>query len=571
VCTDDTFGLTCNRTHISSYILDEADSMFRTPERSQKMECAFDQLMGLKPSLKIMISATLVPVLLIMKEQGEKDIDMLVIEPSDDYLGIDQMHHLKGANGDVVLLEHNDLSYKEGYPFGDKIIPYTNEAVKMLYDDALSGGNQKKGILVLDCTDPRVHVEGNVYTKAKLVQDMYLAEGKRIVVVVYVGKGLSRRCPGGAWEEFASGVQVGEVLENIDGDDDLGLETPVFVFGFSKMCRGASFRSTRRVPTHFVMILGKAYSNESVIQTLGRATFRGKETLKNNGFDHVTILMPKADFAMALAYQTCILEIQTRIDSGMSFDDAVNGAEFKLPDAANFKRHSPRKVGEWAGKRLNSFLSHDAFEETDELVPGEEYKIGKYWNEPTAQRCFGVLLRLTRKSKQEWFNTMDIAEAYNDTFLGSFSISKTEANKEMKEFCDDGLVDKEAGMVVKGACQWKVPRRKALTKFINGDLAYSSSDRRQCKKGKSYSSSDRAKKRAKKSPAYSGRDHQENKQARTVQIRYKYKRGPFRFASVLRQRRRWTSIISIFSFFAIFASFHSSLLYYIPTLLRLTH
>lgn len=451
-------------------IIDEADAMFRTPERSQLMECAYDQLMALNPSLKILISATLIPVFLILKQQGEKDMDMLAIEPSDDYIGIEQMKHLKAANGDVVLAEHGDLSYNKGYFIrqdGDTI-PYTNKAVKMLYDDALSNGNQKKGILVLDCTDNRVNTVGNVYEKATLVQDMYHAEGKKIVVVVYVGRGLSRRCAGGgAWEEFDSKVLVGEVLESID--DEFGLEMPVFVFGFSKMRRGISFRSNRRVPTHFVMILGMGHSNESVMQTLGRATFRGKEALKNNGFDHVTILMPKTDFAMSVAYQRYILAIQARVDKGESLDDAMSGVTRKIPDAANFKRHSPRKVGQWPRKQLNELVSHDAFEEADDVAPGEADKIAKYWEDAIAQRVLCVLRRLTKNNDHKSFATMDVVDAYNDQFRGSFSTNKTELNKVLRSFSRDGLIEDERKILYEGAGQWLLPSRKVLKNYIKSD------------------------------------------------------------------------------------------------------
>jgi hypothetical protein len=95
---------------------------------------------------------------------------MLAIEPTDDYLGIEQMKHMKAANGDAVLSEHSDLSHNEEFVFRDEITPYTKQAVKMLYDDALSNGDQKKGILVLDCTNPRVTAVGNVKEKAKLVR-----------------------------------------------------------------------------------------------------------------------------------------------------------------------------------------------------------------------------------------------------------------------------------------------------------------------------------------------------------------------------------------------------------------
>jgi hypothetical protein len=463
-------------------IIDEADAMHRTPERSQRMECAYDELMALNPSLKILISATLVPVLLILKEQGEKDIEMLAIEPSDDYIGIEQMKHLKVANGDAVLLEHSDLSYNNGYFFseGSDEIPYTNEAVKMLYDDALSNENQqKKGILVLDCTDSRVSAPGNVYMKAQLVQDMYHAEGKKIVVVVYVGKGLSRRCAGGgAWEEFDSKVLVGEVLEAID--DEFGLDMPVFVFGFSKMRRGISFRSNRRVPTHFVMILGMANSNESVMQTLGRATFRGKEALKKNGFDNVTILMPKTDFAMSVTYQRYILEIQARIDNGASLDHAMSGATSKLPDAANIKRHSPRKIGQWPRKQLNDLMSHDAFEEADDVAPGEADKIAKYWEDATAQRVLRVLRHLTRNNEHTSFATMDIADAYNDQHRGVFSINKTELNKVLRNFTRDGLIEDEKKLH-KGVGQWLVRSRKVIKNYINSGLIDRPSNERKSK------------------------------------------------------------------------------------------
>jgi hypothetical protein len=506
-------------------IIDEADAMHRTPERSQLMECAYDQLMALNPSLKILISATLVPVLLILNEKGEKDIEMVAIEPSDDYIGIEQMKHLKAANGDTVLLEHSDLSYNNGYIFreGAHEIPYTNKAVKMLYDDALTNDNQqKKGILVLDCTDSRVTAGGNVYEKARLVQDMYHAEGKEIVIVVYVGKGLSRRCAGGgAWEEFDSGVLVGEVLESID--DEYGLDMPVFVFGFSKMRRGISFRSNRRVPTHFVMILGMGNSNESVMQTLGRATFRGKEALKKNGLDHVTILMPKTDFVMSVAYQRFILEIQARINKGESLDNAMSGATSKLPDAANFKRHSPRKVGQWPRKQLNDLVSHDAFEEADEVAPGEADKIAKYWENATAQRVLRSLRRLTRSREHMSFATMDIAEAYNDQFRGSFSINKTELNKVLRNFSRDGLVEDERKKLQKGVGQWLVPKRNVILNYINSDPTDCTSNVRNSKSSSTSAGGER-KGRRDTPPSSAESDHGRKKPSSKE---YKKRKAPF--------------------------------------------
>jgi hypothetical protein len=81
---------------------------------------------------------------------------------------------------------------------------------------------------------------------------------------------------------------IGEVLEKLDVE--YGLEWPIFVFGFSKMQRGMSFRSNQRVPSHILLSLGDGYSTEGMIQALGRATFNGKHILRTNGFQNVTVL-----------------------------------------------------------------------------------------------------------------------------------------------------------------------------------------------------------------------------------------------------------------------------------------
>ena len=68
-------------------IVDECDAMYRTEDRVQKMEQAYDKLIGLKPSLRVMISATVVPLLLILREQEENaDCELFRIEPGADYM-----------------------------------------------------------------------------------------------------------------------------------------------------------------------------------------------------------------------------------------------------------------------------------------------------------------------------------------------------------------------------------------------------------------------------------------------------------------------------------------------------
>ena len=97
------------------------------------------------------------------------------------------MQPLKIA-GEDTHLEHKELTYSKGYELKDgPYIPYTKTKVKQLYDDALVESPGKKGVLLLDCTNPRVYAQGNVLEKAQKVQDMYASQGKRIVVIVTHG------------------------------------------------------------------------------------------------------------------------------------------------------------------------------------------------------------------------------------------------------------------------------------------------------------------------------------------------------------------------------------------------
>lgn len=70
-----------------------------------------------------------------------------------------------------------------------------------------------------------------------------------------VGRGAFYRLPGySEWTKVDKSKRIGDVIAMIE--DDMACEgpsLPVFVYGYSKMRRGISFRSSERVPTHLVM------------------------------------------------------------------------------------------------------------------------------------------------------------------------------------------------------------------------------------------------------------------------------------------------------------------------------
>ncbi len=222
-------------------IVDECDSFYRTEEETQKMEQAYRKLMAMDPFLKIMISATPIPLILkSLPEEINPVKDYINLEPNHDYLGLDEFQPLKVDNEEKYL-QQNVLTVNTMLDYGaNESIPYTNADVKDLYTFALSKPEQK-GILLLDCTCPRVYANCNVFQKASGVQDMYRRIHKNVVVITFTGKGVKVKFPGKCDFEDRNCL-LGDVINEIDNNGVYGLETPIFVFGYIKMRRGISFR-----------------------------------------------------------------------------------------------------------------------------------------------------------------------------------------------------------------------------------------------------------------------------------------------------------------------------------------
>lgn len=246
---------------------------------------------------------------------------------------------------------------------GGEMVPFSDmeKYMKLMYEQAVadipaspSGGhseNSRYGVLLLDITDNRVYADGNVKDKAKLVQDgLFKSLGKKIVVLVFVGDGvyIRRRPLAKIFSKFEPGTKISDAIKEIDDDEELGLDIPVFVFGFTNMNRGISFRSDLRVPTHVIASRGLGYSHEDVIQTIGRGTFCAKKQLEANGFSRVTLLSTWEDMVSARKYSN---HVQHRMDCGDSLIDVLQGKNETIPDQANPLRQADRKIGHGPKKR----------------------------------------------------------------------------------------------------------------------------------------------------------------------------------------------------------------------------
>jgi hypothetical protein len=325
-------------------VVDEADAIYRTYEQSLVLEQAYLLLTGettvarrerkLVPNIRIQISATLVPVFLKLKEIG-RSVDaanIIYTDPTEDYHGLEKIVPLKDEDDEDVFLVPKELT-----PGSD----FSSEKTNEMYTDAAG----KKRSLLLNITCSRVHAANNIYELAQQTQKNHpnvcviAICAARIEVLKPVVK--SKVQP---WELQTKGLTISEVLQHLDDDAELGIEVPIFVFGYSRMQRGDSFRSTQRVPTHIIVSLGQSLSIEILIQALGRATFGGKSILEANGFASVTVLTPHNDWDSAQSYLRFQQDLRARIGQGKSLAEVL-GQHAEFAWQANFTASTNRTIG----------------------------------------------------------------------------------------------------------------------------------------------------------------------------------------------------------------------------------
>lgn len=138
-----------------------------------------------------------------------------------------------------------------------------------------------------------------------------------MVAIVATGRGCEVRLPGCTNGRFIrrklkTMSEVIELIYNL-----FGLEIPMAIFGYSRLCRCVSFRSSKRVPTCMILCRGPGYSLEDYIQALGRATFNGLSTLRANGHESVTILTDQNDFLAAKKYCSFVKAINSLLAANL--------------------------------------------------------------------------------------------------------------------------------------------------------------------------------------------------------------------------------------------------------------
>ena len=302
--------------------IDEADDFYRTDGECYnqiKLEQALDDLKELGPLVCFEVSATLLAVYMALHREGGDEAvaaaDLWYVEPCDDYVGAELLMPPQDARGEFQFIHEHDLK---------KSNMLADAKVRATYADA--AGNPRS--LLLDATTSAVTAANQIgiFDKGRLVQHLH----PHAVVVVVSGSLIKwwtvqpradRQDDCRGWELRGKDRVVGNVISKID---KYYPDRPIFVFGYSQMVRGVSYRSRRRVPSHFVLLYKTGMPLCRLVQAAGRAMGEQARQLRANGFNHVVMLTQPQDYDAICAYPEFLKAIKQHMEvGGASLADAL--------------------------------------------------------------------------------------------------------------------------------------------------------------------------------------------------------------------------------------------------------
>lgn len=267
-------------------ILDECDVILdRTPDNSQINELEMKKLKDLRAVLWTLVTATPLPIAVRqlggLRTKDEPFPKLFLIVPNKDYVGVKAHRPLRNQRNEEVYLDVQSLmkgfrtTYKPGFAsskdnkpvFRDdrrhkpefrvqrKIIPIWNEQCCKLLDSAFSlqESGKAKGQLMLVGTCTRTLADENIFQQALGVQDFCYAKDRPFVAVCVHADKICYKLPGQKdWFKCKHSRFVDEFIRAIDDDPRFGLKMMIVIFGYHKLKRSISYRSSKRVPTHYL-------------------------------------------------------------------------------------------------------------------------------------------------------------------------------------------------------------------------------------------------------------------------------------------------------------------------------
>ena len=284
-----------------------------------------------KPHVELSVSATLLGVLLNIKDKKNFDKDNIIVTtPSDDHVDIEYTRPLV-VDGQEQYLYHGDLKPSNGY---------RNTALENMIRD----GSLHNRSLHIAMISNRVNTDVNNTDCAESAQMRYPS----LVIATMDGSrgygangqkltGYKYRLPysGSDWQYVTlqtlndfnerHGLPQTTVVtpqNMISIIDETHLEAPLIMFCYRAYFKGFSIRSSQRACTHLTGYFGRAISLSLTTQAHGRAQGEQKQLLADNGFDHVKILTIKADYESVRAHNILTDEVMAVLEQDGTLETA---------------------------------------------------------------------------------------------------------------------------------------------------------------------------------------------------------------------------------------------------------
>jgi hypothetical protein len=323
-------GYSTKRLISSRYIiiLDESDSMVRSGKTGFEKALASMRRKRV-PLVTASISATLIPTLAVFprRETVTKD-HVILTEPRTDYLSLEFYRPLEmlDETGETspVFLTKDELTVKNNF---------ISPKVLAMWDDAMK--NPKS--LILNLLTSRVSVKVNMTSIAEKLQQTYT----NTAVVVMWGAGMKYRMSlDSEWIRMEGGCTESAAVALVEAE--MTVASPIAVFGYSTIFRGASILTSNRVISHIIVNITSGYSMETAFQALGRATGECLRTLRSNGFHRVTVLALPHDYDSCIRHDTFVDEMYSNLQKASNLQEVWMD---EYSDNANFLLHQKRSVG----------------------------------------------------------------------------------------------------------------------------------------------------------------------------------------------------------------------------------
>ena len=302
------------------------------------LERALKSLVDRGPLIKFDVTATLLAIFLMLRRKMDAGLgnelrritadDIIYIQPDGEYVGTEAFVALT-HNGRDLYLGPNELNNRNDF---------MTRKVETMYADAA----RYQRSLLLDVTSPAVTAAGNIYVKAAKLLQLH----PHAVAIVVSGREIM--CQAGSTAQPRSGLpQDGKYslawyrrkqastgrarsFQTVLTQYDLDFPTtPIFVFGYSQLQRGISYRSSDRVPSHMVLQFGKAMSLCRLVQAAGRANGKQAEKLCENmgypmGEAKVKLLTNARDFDAIRNYPAFLEKIRrVMLEGGLNLEEAL--------------------------------------------------------------------------------------------------------------------------------------------------------------------------------------------------------------------------------------------------------